>query len=117
MLSTQLVEMIDICFDLVHISLFEKKLFIDLKTRTSTLSKRLYFQVVYFTALFPYVLLTALLIRGLTLDGHMDGLKFYLTADFEKLTKAEVSCMMQTINQHYIHTIISTVRLFSFPTR
>ncbi|XP_076087940.1 sodium- and chloride-dependent glycine transporter 1-like [Mytilus galloprovincialis] len=47
-------------------------------------------KVVYFTAIFPYFLLTALLIRGCTLEGHMEGIKFYLTPDFEKLKKAEV---------------------------
>lgn len=47
-------------------------------------------KVVYFTALFPYVLLTALLVRGATLDGHMDGIKYYLTPDFSKLLDANV---------------------------
>ncbi|KAL4217326.1 hypothetical protein ACF0H5_023777 [Mactra antiquata] len=47
-------------------------------------------KVVYVTAIFPYILLTALLIRGATLDGHMDGIKFYLTPDLSKLTDASV---------------------------
>lgn len=49
------------------------------------------FQVVYFTAVFPYVLLTVLLIRGLTLEGHEQGIDFYLTPNITKLTEASVS--------------------------
>lgn len=58
------------------------------------ISNIIIFQVVYFTAIFPYFLLTALLIRGCTLEGHMEGIKFYLTPDFEKLKKAEVSTLL-----------------------
>jgi hypothetical protein len=47
-------------------------------------------QVVYFTAIFPYVLLTALLIRGLTLDGFKQGIEYYVTPDLDKLTDANV---------------------------
>ena len=44
----------------------------------------------YFTAIFPYILLTALLIRGLTLDGYKEGIDYYITPDLNKLTDAKV---------------------------
>ena len=50
-----------------------------------------FFQVIYFTALFPYVVLLILLIRGVTLDGHMKGIEFYiLKPDLTKLYEAKV---------------------------
>eukprot|EP00096_Caligus_rogercresseyi_P013389 TRINITY_DN6047_c0_g1_i2.p1 TRINITY_DN6047_c0_g1~~TRINITY_DN6047_c0_g1_i2.p1 ORF type:complete len:474 (-),score=122.59 TRINITY_DN6047_c0_g1_i2:206-1627(-) len=42
-------------------------------------------KVVYFTATFPYLVLLILLIRAVTLDGAMKGLKFYLVLDWSKL--------------------------------
>ncbi|CAG9794967.1 unnamed protein product [Diatraea saccharalis] len=47
-------------------------------------------KVVYFTALFPYVMLTALLVRGVTLDGAADGVLFYLSPKWETLLDASV---------------------------
>ncbi|CAK1546241.1 unnamed protein product [Leptosia nina] len=47
-------------------------------------------KVVYFTALFPYVMLTALLIRGVTLEGAGEGIMFYLTPRWELLLSANV---------------------------
>lgn len=47
-------------------------------------------KVVYVTAIFPYILLTALLIRGVTLDGHEGGIDFYLTPNITKLSEASV---------------------------
>ena len=49
-----------------------------------------YVQAVYFTALFPYCVLLALVIRGLTLDGAADGIAFYTTADMGRLLDARV---------------------------
>lgn len=55
---------------------------------SSTLSPT---QVVYFTALFPYVLLIVLLIRGLTLDGAADGIAYYLSPKMDRLADSGVS--------------------------
>uniref|UniRef100_A0A0B7A795 Transporter n=1 Tax=Arion vulgaris TaxID=1028688 RepID=A0A0B7A795_9EUPU len=45
-------------------------------------------KVVYFTAIFPYVLLTILLIRCAMLEGAYDGVLFYLTPTWDRLTDA-----------------------------
>nr|KAG5698532.1 hypothetical protein BaRGS_023235 [Batillaria attramentaria] len=47
-------------------------------------------KVVYFTATFPYVILVVLLVRGVTLDGYMEGINFYVIPQWEKLKDAKV---------------------------
>ncbi|XP_046611830.1 sodium-dependent dopamine transporter [Neodiprion virginianus] len=47
-------------------------------------------KVVWFTALFPYAVLLILLVRGITLPGSTEGIKYYLSPNFSAITKAEV---------------------------
>ncbi|KAF7490813.1 Sodium- and chloride-dependent GABA transporter 1 [Sarcoptes scabiei] len=47
-------------------------------------------KLVYFTSVFPYVCLFILLIRGITLDGAWEGIRYYLTPNLSKLTDAGV---------------------------
>nr|XP_031298595.1 LOW QUALITY PROTEIN: sodium-dependent dopamine transporter [Camelus dromedarius] len=47
-------------------------------------------KVVWITATMPYVVLFALLLRGITLPGAMDGIRAYLSVDFHRLCEASV---------------------------
>lgn len=48
-------------------------------------------QVMYFTATSPYILMFVLMIRGVTLPGAMEGVKFYILPDWSKLLDPQVS--------------------------
>ncbi|NWX49977.1 SC6A7 protein, partial [Steatornis caripensis] len=47
-------------------------------------------KVLYFTATFPYVVILFLIIWGATLDGSLDGVRFYLSSDWSRLQSAQV---------------------------
>ncbi|XP_037091264.1 sodium- and chloride-dependent GABA transporter 2-like [Pollicipes pollicipes] len=47
-------------------------------------------KVVYFTAVFPYVVLIILLVRGVTLEGAADGMAYYMTPNMSRLTESRV---------------------------
>ncbi|XP_041481712.1 sodium- and chloride-dependent neutral and basic amino acid transporter B(0+)-like [Lytechinus variegatus] len=42
-------------------------------------------KVVYFTALFPYVMMTAVLIRAVTLEGYLDGVIYFVKPTWSKI--------------------------------
>ena len=47
-------------------------------------------KVAYFTAIFPYVVMLTMLVRGLTLPGAITGLKYFFTPQWEKLASLKV---------------------------
>ncbi|KFM02756.1 Sodium-dependent proline transporter, partial [Aptenodytes forsteri] len=47
-------------------------------------------KVVYFTATFPYLVILILIIRGATLDGSLNGVRFYLSSNWGRLQSAQV---------------------------
>lgn len=47
-------------------------------------------KVVWFTALFPYAVLLILLVRGVTLPGSAEGIRYYLKPNFSVISSAEV---------------------------
>ncbi|ODM93586.1 Sodium-dependent nutrient amino acid transporter 1 [Orchesella cincta] len=47
-------------------------------------------KVAYFTAIFPYVVLIILLVRGLTLKGAWEGIKYFITPEWSALYKPKV---------------------------
>ena len=55
-------------------------------------------KVVYLTSLLPYVLLTILLIRSCLLPGSLDGIRYYIIPDFQKLLKPSVSTIWSNLN-------------------
>jgi len=48
-------------------------------------------KVSYFTALFPYAVLLTLLIRGLTLPGSWNGIRYFIEPQWESILDLKVS--------------------------
>ena len=54
------------------------------------------------TALFPYVVMSILFVRGLLLDGSIDGIIYFIKPDFEKLLSPRVcDCLIsKNVSSH-----------------
>lgn len=52
-------------------------------------------QAVWVTATLPYVILSILLVRGLTLPGSLMGIEYYLFPSFEQLKSIKVSFVLK----------------------
>lgn len=70
--------------------------------------------MVWFTALFPYVVLLILLIRGITLPGSAEGIKYYLYPNFDAIYKASVWVDAATQVRIYIFVCVHRTIFFFF---
>lgn len=69
-------------------------------------------KVSYLTAIFPYIMISALIVRGVTLPGAYKGIEFYiLKLDFNKLARLET--WLDAINQVYFCLSISQGGLYT----
>lgn len=57
------------------------------------------FQVVYFTAVFPYVVLLILFFNGIFLSNAGEGIYFYIVPDFSRLLDAGVGDNVNHFNK------------------
>lgn len=76
-------------------------------------------QVVYFTAIFPFVVLIILFFRGVTLDNASEGIYYFIVPDFNRLLDAQVyqilhcSCSVYTLWKNFKNnnnTTLNTVQ-------
>ena len=54
----------------------------------------------YFTALFPYVVILILLIRGVTLEGAWDGIYYFVVPEWHRIYDIKVSSFTYTTAVH-----------------
>ena len=66
-------------------------------------------KAVWFTALFPYFILTVLLGFGLTQDGAVDGIRFYLTPDLNRLKDVQVFNTSIHLEKTYQNRVLESI--------
>ena len=64
-------------------------------------------KAVYFTAIFPYVILTVLLCFGLSLDGAVAGILYYVTPRLDRLTDVQVDKIVSLAKFFFLQTSCS----------
>lgn len=62
-------------------------------------------QAVYITSTLPYVVLTVFLIRGLTLKGSVEGIKFLFTPDVSTANNQPLSVCSEHRRPHTVLTL------------
>lgn len=75
----------------------------------NNIDKFCFMKVVYVTAVFPYIVLIIILIRGVTLEGASIGLKYFLVPKWEDLLKPSVIKQLdaEILNINNINKIFS----------
>ena len=68
------------------------------------------YQVMYVTATSPYILMLVLLIRSALLPGAVEGIKFYMIPEFEKLKELEVTTDSSNILTHVFMFLSSQLK-------
>lgn len=67
-------------------------------------------KVVWVTALAPYVVLLFLLIRGVTLPGAAEGIRYYLTPQWHKLKNSKVrTYFLQKIKKNWFFVVFAAI--------
>ena len=74
------------------------------------------FQVVYFTATFPYLVIIILLIRGAMLPGALEGIKFYIIPQWDKLATAKVGIKKVILLNHHIGNNVERLTVHGYVT-
>lgn len=57
-------------------------------------------QAVYITSTLPYLVLTIFLVRGLTLKGSVEGIKFLFTPDVRTAVSHQTKCWLKKKKIH-----------------
>lgn len=63
----------------------------------------------YFLAIFPYIVIIVLLIKAITLDGALNGIKFLVTPKWEELLKAKVYFLLKLCNLIHLYLTIKKI--------